>query len=158
MQKKLDVKPTKPRTHGGRLEHRANAPTATVEEHFRNNLGIPLLGGIIVSMNQRFSVKTRRASKLLYLVPSMLIQENFNIALLEDVIEEYRDDIPYPDIIKIEIHTIMDTDRLGALALMNVHYNHDINYTKAYDLFFNCIRRKWRWQPLHACFYFSIHI
>ena len=33
----------------------------------------------------------------------MLIQENFNMSLLEDVIEEYRDDIPNPDIIKMEI-------------------------------------------------------
>ena len=59
-------------------KNRANAPFTTVEEHFRNNLDIPLLDGIIVNMDQRFSDKTMRAYKLLYLVPSMMIQENFN--------------------------------------------------------------------------------
>ena len=33
----------------------------------------------------------------------MRIQASFNIAVLEDVIEEYRDDIPNPDIIEMEI-------------------------------------------------------
>ncbi len=79
---------TKPLTHGGRSEHRANAPSATVEEQFRKYLGIPLLVGIIVNMNQRFSDKTRHASKLLHLVPSMWIQESFNMAVLEDEFEE----------------------------------------------------------------------
>ena len=54
-------------------------------------------------MDQWFSDKTRRVSKLLYLVPSMLIQESFNMAVLEEVIKEYRDDIPNPDIIEMEI-------------------------------------------------------
>ena len=80
-----------------------NTEHLLLEEHFRNNLGIPLLDGIIVNMDQRFSDNTRRTSKLLYLVPSMLIQETFDMSVLEDVIEEYKDDIPNPDILEMEI-------------------------------------------------------
>ena len=158
-------------------------------------------------MDQRFSDNTRRTSKLLYLVPSMLIQETFDMSVLEDVIEEYRDDIPNPDILEMEIknwrsvflllpteqvpttiasavksinainfpnvfvllklvatlpitscecersfsnlrrlktwlRTTMDTDRLGALALMNVHYSHDISYSRASELFFQLHPRR----------------
>ena len=137
----------------------------------------------------------------------MLIHEDFKMSKLRDAINEYRDDIPHPDIVEQEIdnwrnsfmqqtttevpttvaeamkavnavhfpnvfallklvatlpitscecersfstlrrlktwtRSTMETDRLGALALMNVHYNHKVSYTRASDLFFQLYPRK----------------
>ena len=36
----------------------------------------------------------------------------------------------------------METSRLGALALMNIHYDHKIDYNQVADLFFQLFLRK----------------
>ena len=158
-------------------------------------------------MEERFGDVARRASKLLYLVPSVLVQEGFKTDILADTIDQFKDDIPSPHLIESEIdnwrctylnlpkdkvpttiagaikeidavnfpnvfvmlklvatfpitpcecersfstmrrlkswlRSSMDTERLGALALMNAHYNHEVSYTRASDLFFQLFPRK----------------
>ena len=208
---KIDVVPTKPRVSGVKSIYRSNIPADNIEEYFRKNLGIPLLDGIISQLEERFSDVSRRASKLLYLVPSMLIREDFEMSCLDNAIDQYQDDIPNPDLIRMEItswrhkfqnvpadevpttiagamkvidadyfpnlfilltlvatfpitscecersfstlrrlktwlrtwlRTSMETGRLGALALMNAHYDHCVDYNEVADLFFQLYPRK----------------
>ena len=54
-------------------------------------------------MEERFGDVARRASKLLYLVPSVLIQEGFKTDILADTIDQFKDDIPSPHLIESEI-------------------------------------------------------
>ena len=68
-------------------------------------MGIPLLDGIIAQLEEWFGYVSRRASKLLYLVPSMLIREEFEMNCLDDAINQYMDNIPNPDAIRMKIMT-----------------------------------------------------
>lgn len=52
--KSVDVEAEIPRI-AARQRHRANAPTATVEEHFRVNMAIPFLDHIIAEITEQFS-------------------------------------------------------------------------------------------------------
>ena len=204
---KIDIVPVKPHISGVKSVYRSNAPAESIEEYFRRNLGIPLLDGIISELDRRFSDVSRRASKLLYLVPSMLIQDGFDVTYLDDAISQYEDDIPNPASLPIELSTwrhrfltlpaeevpssvagalkvidreyfpnifvllklvatfpitscecersfstlrrlktwlrsSMETSRCSALALMNTHYNHMVDYQKVADLFFQLYPRK----------------
>ena len=44
--------------------------------------------------------------------------------------------------LKTWLRTTMDTGRLGALALINTHYNHTVDYNKVAELFFQLFPRK----------------
>ena len=99
---KMGVTPAKPRAPA-QSKYRPNAPAKSIEGYFRQNIGIPLLDSIINSMELRFTDVAKQASKLLYLVPSMLISDDFSEDVLEDTISQYHDDIPKPDLVYLEI-------------------------------------------------------
>ena len=44
--------------------------------------------------------------------------------------------------LKTWLRNTMNTDRLAPLALMNVHYDHDVSYKRAADLFFQLYPRR----------------
>ena len=66
-------------------------------------MAIPLVDGVVTELESRFSDVARRASKLLRLVPSILVEDSFNLSDLDDAIEQYEDDIPNPDSLPMEI-------------------------------------------------------
>ncbi|XP_056017385.1 52 kDa repressor of the inhibitor of the protein kinase-like [Ostrea edulis] len=91
----------KPRT-AGRQRHRANAAAETVEEHFRINLFIPFIDHVISHLNSRFPEEVKPVLFGFYLMPRFL--QKLNDDIVEIIMEEYRNDIPFPDDFQQELH------------------------------------------------------
>ncbi len=51
----------------------------------------------------RFTDVANKASKLLHIVPSMLINEDVRFDILSEKITQYQDEIPKPDLVYLEI-------------------------------------------------------
>ena len=197
----VSVEPTIPRTVI-RQKHRNNTPSSCPEEYFRRTLAIPLLDTIIMEMETRFNDLSEKASKLLFLVPSILCDESieFDDVTFNETIDFYPDDIPdshlifqelnlwkhrwnnikaderpqnlaesllaideitFPNLfvvlqiaatlpvtscecersfsimrrLRTWLRASMTSERLSALALMNIHYGHQIDYDVVTDMF-----------------------
>ena len=70
--------------------YRSNYPATTPEIYFKRSVGIPFLDGVITELHERFSDLTVEASRLLYLVPTAIIREDFSMDKLEGAIKHYR--------------------------------------------------------------------
>ena len=197
----VSVEPTIPRTVI-RQKHRNNTPSSCPEEYFRRTLAIPLLDPIIMEMGTRFNDLSEKASKLLFLVPSILCDESieFDDVTSKEKIAFYSDDIPdshlifqdlnlwkhrwnnikaderpqnlaesllaideitFPNLfvvlqiaatlpvtscecersfsvmrrLRTWLRASMTSERLSTLALMNIHYGHQIDYDVVTDMF-----------------------
>ena len=97
----VDVEPAKPRGHCAvRQTHRSNAPAETAEEYYLRNMAIPLVDHVVTELDSQFSRLSVVSSSLLGLVPSVLLQEDIDIA---GALELYRDDLPTPELFDQEL-------------------------------------------------------
>ena len=71
MAAKFGVTPSIPRTAARQLD-RNNVPALTPEDYFRRALAVPLLDTFVSEMEFRFNKFPTKASKVLYLVPTVL--------------------------------------------------------------------------------------
>ena len=94
----VHVEPSKCRVSGYQ-KHRPNAPTETVEDHYRINIAVPFLDHISVQLDQRFSSLSNTATSLLGLIPSIIIDRELD---LHAAIELYSRDLPSPELIPQE--------------------------------------------------------
>ena len=101
MAAKIDVEPAKPRA-ASRMQHRANAPSETVKEHFLRNMALPFIDHIISEMEARFSPLAVTSAKLLSLVPSVLCSKDTPVDITEAV-DMYHDDLPSPELMDQEM-------------------------------------------------------
>ena len=79
-----------------RQVHRSNTPASSPEEYFRTILGIVILDTIITEMEVRFNDFNRKAAKLLFLVPSIISNDDidFDEEAFWEILEFYSTDIP----------------------------------------------------------------
>ena len=86
-----------------RQMHRNNVPAENPEEYYRRALAIPLVNRFIAEMTFRFNLINKTASKLLLLVPSIICNPEYNNLDIEELIKQYSDDLPNPDVIDLEL-------------------------------------------------------
>ena len=55
-----------------------NTPADTIQEYYRRTLAIPLLDCITSELDTRFSAICNKVSKVLFLVPSIVVKDEFN--------------------------------------------------------------------------------
>ena len=96
----------KPRT-SGRQRHTANAAAETIEEHFRINILYPFTDHVISHLNTRFPEEVKPMLFIFYLLPRYLYKLNDD--LLETILEECKNDIPFPDHFPQEVHQWRNT-------------------------------------------------
>ena len=96
----LDVSPSVPRTVSRQM-NRSNISANTPEEYYSRVLAIPVLGTFIAEMEYRFTELNQRASTLLILIPSIITKPDYHGETIADLIGFYRNDLPIPDIRKI---------------------------------------------------------
>jgi len=96
----MGVEPSIPRV-AARQMHRNNLALETPIDYYRCSLTNPLLDRLIAEMEFRFTNLSLTASKLLFLVPSILCKQN-EVDLTE-VLNQYADDLLNPDAVDMEI-------------------------------------------------------
>ena len=87
MAAKFGVTPSIPRTAVRQL-NRSNVPALTPEEYFRRALAVPLLDTFVSEMELRFNKSSTKASKFLYLVPTVLCSDIYT-GQLDDLVNMY---------------------------------------------------------------------
>ena len=81
--------------------HRDNVPADTPKEYFKRAFIIPLLDKCIAEMEFRFNNLSKRSSRLLCLVPSVISKsENLDFS---EIGEMYKEDLPNIDVLDEEI-------------------------------------------------------
>ena len=90
-----------PRT-SRRQVNRQNQPANTSPEEFIT-IAITLLDTLMAEMETRLGPMSQRAAKLLYLTPSVYCDEELNSSAVKEAIEMYKDDLPNPDLVDIEL-------------------------------------------------------
>ncbi|XP_014674057.1 PREDICTED: 52 kDa repressor of the inhibitor of the protein kinase-like [Priapulus caudatus] len=95
---KVDVVPSMPRINAWQI-NRGNTPAESVDEYYKQNLLIPFTDHIVTKLEAQFSGLQTTASKLLGLVPTLLV-ENIDIS---EVVDMYEDDLPTPHLVATEL-------------------------------------------------------
>ena len=85
----------------GRQQHRANAEATTVEAWYRANVAIHFVDHILEDISAQFSDLSRKAIKLLGLVPSIICERE--VLALDDTVEMYSADLPSPELFSMEL-------------------------------------------------------
>ena len=98
--KDVDVEPALPRI-ANRQRHRDNVPAATPVQYFQRSLCIPLMDHLIAQMDTYFSEIQMNVSKLMCLVPEVLVSSSD--ATIDAAIQFYRDDLVSPDVVDVEL-------------------------------------------------------
>lgn len=99
--KSIDVIPQKKRVTV-RQQYRENAPTQSIEEHYRVNLFYTFIDYLISELETRFSDRTEPALLAHYLVPRHL--SKLTKGNEEKLISWYRDDLPQPEVVEQELY------------------------------------------------------
>ena len=84
-----------------RQQHRANAPSQSIEEHYRLNLFYPFIDHVTSQLNTRFVEISEPALLATYLIPSAL--SKLTKQKEEIMVSWYKEDLPEPDTIDQEI-------------------------------------------------------
>ena len=91
--KEVDVEPAIPRI-ANRQQHRDNVPATTPVQYFQRPLCIPLMDHLIAQMDTYFSESQVNVSKLMCLVPEVLMSSSDTTINAE--FQFYRDDLVSP--------------------------------------------------------------
>ena len=89
--RQVGAEPCMPRT-AQKQSYRDNTPADNIQEYYRRTVAIPLLDCITSELETRFSAICYKASKLLFLVPSIVVQDEFN-SDVNNIIGIYEDDL-----------------------------------------------------------------
>ena len=73
---KVGTAPSMPRLCG-RQCHRSSTPASSPSEYFKRIISIPLLDHLLVELGKRFTSHQKTAFQGLYVVPSLLVKEDF---------------------------------------------------------------------------------
>ena len=103
---KVGTTPSMPRICG-RQSHRASTSSSSPSEYFKRTISIPLLDHLQVELEKRFSLHQKTAFQGLYLVPSLLVKECFQMVhdVLLKVGELYSGDLPNISSLRSEVHS-----------------------------------------------------
>ena len=98
--KDVEVEPAVPRI-ANRHQHRDNVPAVTPVKYFQRSLCIPLMDHLITQMDTYFSEIQINVSKLMCLVPEVLVSSSDTTT--DAAIQFYRDDLVSPDVVDVEL-------------------------------------------------------
>jgi len=94
----------------GRQQHRSNVPAGTPSDYYKRNLTIPLLDHIISELDTRFnSASSAVVVEFMQLLPSVICEEsasesaNLKEADLTELLKLYKDDLPSPRSLDVEL-------------------------------------------------------
>lgn len=97
----IGVTPVKKRI-AGKQQHRGNAPAESIEDHYRVNLFLPFIDHVTTELRTRFAESTEPALLAALLVPTELPQ--LSEEREDRLLLWYKEDLPFPDTAKQEIH------------------------------------------------------
>lgn len=97
----IGVTPVKKRI-AGKQQHRGNAPAESTEDHYRVNLFLPFIDHVTTELRTRFAESTEPALLAALLVPTELPQ--LSEERQDRLLPWYKEDLPFPDTAKQEIH------------------------------------------------------
>ena len=98
--KDVNVEPTLPRI-ANRQWHRDNVAAATPVQYFQRSLCIPMMDHLIAQMDTYFSEIHMNVSKLMCLVPEVLVSSSE--ATMDAAIQFHRDDLVSLDVVDVEL-------------------------------------------------------
>ena len=76
--------------------NRSNIPSPTPIDHYKKSVAIPLLDSLIIQMQDRFSGEDRHARHLLYLVPSIIVNNSQELPEAAKGMLFWENDLPFP--------------------------------------------------------------
>lgn len=82
--------------------HRSNTEATSPEQYYLRNMAIPFVDHLCNELESQFSMLNKTASKLLYLVPSVMKDKNPKFEDVEEAFDFYRGDLPSPEVFQEE--------------------------------------------------------
>ena len=77
--------------------NRSNTPSSSPIDHYKKSVAIPLLDSLIIQMQDRFSDEdTSHARHLLYLVPSIIVNDTLELSEATEGMLFWENDLPFP--------------------------------------------------------------
>ena len=76
--------------------NRSNIPSSTPIDHYKKSVAIPLLDSLIIQMQDRFSGEDRHARHLLYLVPSIIVNNSQELSEAAKGMLFWENGLPFP--------------------------------------------------------------
>lgn len=76
--------------------NRSNTPSSSPIDHYKKSVAIPLLDSLIIQMQDRFSDEDRHARHLLYLVPSIIVNDTLELSEATEGMLFWENDLPFP--------------------------------------------------------------
>lgn len=76
--------------------NRSNIPSSSPIDHYKKSVAIPLLDSLIIQMQDRFSDEDRHARHLLYLVPSIIVNNTQELSEAAKGMLFWENDLPFP--------------------------------------------------------------
>ncbi|XP_041372811.1 52 kDa repressor of the inhibitor of the protein kinase-like [Gigantopelta aegis] len=98
----VGTEPTVPRVAKNQM-HRDNAVSSSPLQYYLRNTAIPFIDHIIAELDSQFSDVSKKASKLLALVPSVFLTKDIGYEDIKACAELYDDDLPCPEVLEEEL-------------------------------------------------------
>ena len=76
--------------------NRSNIPSSSPIDHYKKSVAIPLLDSLIIQMQDRFSDEDRHARHLLYLVPSIIVNNTQELSEAAKGMLFWENDLAFP--------------------------------------------------------------
>ena len=92
---KLGIVEAIPR-NAGIQRNRSNTPSSNPIDHCKTSVVIPLLDSLVIQMQDRFSDEDRHACHLLYLVPSVIVNNTLELSEATEGMLSWENDLPFP--------------------------------------------------------------
>ena len=83
--------------------NRSNIPSCSAIDHYKKSVAIPLLDSLIIQMQDRFSDEDRHARHLLYLVPSIIVNNTPELSEEPEGMFFWENDLPFPESLRNEL-------------------------------------------------------
>ena len=73
----------------------SNTPSSSLIDHYKKSVAIPLLDSLIIQMQDRFSEEDCQAHHLLYLVPSIIVNNTLELSEATEGMLLWENDLPF---------------------------------------------------------------
>ena len=93
---KLGIVEARPRKTSRIQRNRSNIPSCSPIDHYKKSVAIPLLDSLIIQMRDRFTDEDRHARHLLYLVPSIIVNNTLELSKATEGMMFWESDLPFP--------------------------------------------------------------
>ena len=87
----------------GRLQHRPNPPSNSVEEYFKLSVTIPFLDHMLSDLTSRFAAHVKQSASIQRLLPTN-IKPDSSVDDIKEAVTFYEEDLPNADLVDEEFH------------------------------------------------------